>query len=261
MPSYRKSSPAAPARYFAWEAAGLRWLAGAHDEALDGASDGAPVVEVLDVGPGHLELVRLESATPTRAAAQRFGAALARTHRAGAAAYGSGPPGWVGDGFFGPLSHPLALPLRPCTGWAEHLADNLLRPVTRACRDAGVVDATGARLLDEVAARAGRFDTGEPPARIHGDLWSGNLMWTPGGATLIDPAAHGGHREADLAMLALFGAPHLQACFAAYQTEWPLDDGWRARVGLHQLYPLAVHALLFGGGYAERTLDVAKRVR
>jgi fructosamine-3-kinase len=83
-------------------------------------------------------------------------------------------------------------------------------------------------------------------------------MWTPGGATLIDPAAHGGHREADLAMLALFGAPHLDACLAAYQTEWPLAAGWRERVGLHQLYPLAVHALLFGSGYAAQLLARAR---
>ena len=63
---------------------------------------------------------------------------------------------------------------------------------------------------------------------------------------VIDPAAHGGHREADLAMLALFGAPHLEAILAAYDEHRPLAEGWRDRVGLHQLHPLLVHAALFG---------------
>ena len=103
------------------------------------------------------------------------------------------------------------------------------------------------RLADRVAA--GAFDTGEPPARLHGDLWSGNVLWTADEAVLIDPAAHGGHREADLAMLALFGAPHLERVLAAYDEAAPLADGWRERVPLHQVHPLLLHAVLFGGSY------------
>ena len=94
----------------------------------------------------------------------------------------------------------------------------------RRRRDVAVLD----RLADRVAA--GAFDTGEPPARLHGDLWSGNVLWTAHGAVLIDPAAHGGHREADLAMLALFGGPHLERVLAAYDEAAPLADGWRDRV-------------------------------
>ncbi len=71
---------------------------------------------------------------------------------------------------------------------------------------------------------------------------------------IIDPAAHGGHRETDLAMLALFGCPHLDAVLAAYDEAAPLAEGWRDRVGLHQLFPLLVHTVLFGGGYARQAL-------
>ena len=91
----------------------------------------------------------------------------------------------------------------------------------------------------------------EPPARIHGDLWPGNVLWgADGRAWLVDPAAHGGHRETDLAQLALFGgAPELARILAGYQEIWPLADGWRERVPVHQLHLLLVHTALFGGGY------------
>ena len=74
-------------------------------------------------------------------------------------------------------------------------------------------------------------------------------MWTPDGAVLIDPAAHGGHRETDLAMLALFGFPHLDAVYRGYQSLHPLRQCWRDRLGLHQLYPLLVHLNHFGEAY------------
>src|SRR5690606_11979346 len=88
--------------------------------------------------------------------------------------------------------------------------------------------------------------------------WSGNVLWSPDGAVLIDPAAHGGHRETDLAMLALFGCPHLDAVLAAYDEAAPLAAGWRDRVPLHQLFPLLVHVVLFGGGYAAQAAAAAR---
>jgi fructosamine-3-kinase len=100
---------------------------------------------------------------------------------------------------------------------------------------------------------AGRLDafpgSDEPPARLHGDLWAGNrLVDREGRSWLIDPAAHGGHREFDLAMMRLFGGFRAEA-FAAYLEDHPLAEGWQDRVALHQIAPLVVHAIKFGGGY------------
>lgn len=243
---HRKQRADAPAGFFACEAAGLRWLA---------AAGGARVVEVLDVGEHHLDLVRLDDVAPTAAAAHAFGAALARTHDAGARAFGAPPDGWSGDAWFGPLDQPLPMTTGEHATWGAFLATERLDPVAATLRDQGLTtpadDAAFARLAD--ALRDGRWDDDEPPARVHGDLWQGNVVWTADGATLVDPAAHGGHRESDLAMLALFGLPHLDAVLDGYRGAHPLRRGWQHRVGLHQLYPVAVHAVLFGGGYVEHT--------
>ncbi|MGZ6764513.1 MAG: fructosamine kinase family protein, partial [Nocardioides sp.] len=100
----------------------------------------------------------------------------------------------------------------------------------------------------------------EPASRVHGDLWNGNVLWgLDGQVRVIDPAAHGGHRELDLAMLSLFGLPHLPRVLDAYAEVAPLADGWQDRVALHQLFPLLVHACLFGGGYGARAAEAAAR--
>ncbi|QCB93441.1 fructosamine kinase family protein [Cellulomonas shaoxiangyii] len=249
---HRKARTGAPAGFFACEAAGLRWLR---------VPGGARVVDVLDVADDHLDLVRLTPVRPDRAAARAFGAALARTHDAGAAAFGVPPDGWSGDGFFGPLHDPLPMRAGAYASWGAFLADCRIAPVAAALRSAGRTDAADDAALALLAdrLRAGTWDDDEPPARLHGDLWSGNVVWTAQGATLIDPAAHGGHRETDLAMLALFGLPHLDEVLGGYASVHPLPRGWRHRTSLHQLYPLAVHALLFGGGYVAQTLAVAHR--
>ncbi|MDZ7732748.1 MAG: fructosamine kinase family protein [Acidimicrobiia bacterium] len=99
----------------------------------------------------------------------------------------------------------------------------------------------------------------EPPARLHGDLWAGNLLIAADGAPwLVDPAPYGGHREVDLAMMRLFGG-FGPACYAAYDEAHPLAPGHEERIGLYQLYPLLVHVTLFGGGYAGRTAEVVRR--
>ena len=244
MADFVKTNKDAPAGFFALEAAGLSWLA------VDG---GVPCARVIAHDERSLTLERLESVAPTRDAAMDFGSRLAVTHAAGAPLFGSGPDGWCGDGCFGPLSEPLPMSLRGHETWGEFYAEERLRPMADFAE--WRLSPEARRLVNAVIDRcaAGEFDDGDGPARIHGDLWSGNVMWTRDGVVLIDPAAHGGHRETDLAMLALFGCPHLDAVLAGYQAVRPLWEGWRGRVGLHQLYPLLAHVVLFGGGYGRQT--------
>jgi fructosamine-3-kinase len=239
----------APAGFFAAEAAGLQWLS-----AADG---GVPCAQVVAVDASSLTLRRLESVRPTLEAARTFGGRLAHTHDAGAAAFGAGPDGWDGPGFFGPLSQPLPMSLRRHRDWGEFYAQERLAPMAELA--APRLDAATREAIDGVAVRcaAGDFDD-DGPARLHGDLWSGNVMWTPDGVVLIDPAAHAGHRETDLAMLALFGCPHYDAVIDGYQQVRPLRPGWRDRIGLHQLFPLLAHVVLFGGGYAQQTHACAR---
>ena len=256
--TFRKVGPAAPAGYFPWEAAGLRWLAATRDGAT--GRDGVAVVPVVHVTDDYLELVRLPDLVPTQAMAEAFGADLAATHAAGSAAYGAPPEGWFGDGWLGPMTELLPLALHPVDTWGELWAHQRLVPMLEEGRRRGIYDSADTVLFERVAARvaSGELDTGEPAARLHGDLWGGNIMWGPEGAVLIDPAAHGGHRETDLGMLTLMGAPRLATILAAYDETAPLVDGWRERQSLHQLHPLMLHAIVYGGGYVEQSRVAAR---
>jgi fructosamine-3-kinase len=249
---FRKHRTGAPPGFFACEAAGLRWLADA---------DAVPVVRVVDVADDRLDLERLVPAPPTADGARELGRGLARLHDAGAASFGSGPPGWDGGWFFGPLDEPVAFPVTTRPTWGEFHATARIAPMRRLLAERG---RPGSELDDalrrvEDRLRSGDLDDGELPARVHGDLWSGNVLWTADGAVLIDPAAHGGHRETDLAMLALFGLPGLARVLEGYDEVHPLRPGWRERQALHQLFPVGMHAVLFGGGYVGRTLELARQ--
>ena len=233
---------AAPDEY-ATEAEGLRWLAQA------GA---LRVAEVLAVDPAFLALEWIDSGPLSAAGEEELGRGLARLHAAGAPRFGGERPLRLG-----------AVVLSNAAvdgGWPAFLAQRRLLPLARLARDRGALSADGAAAVERVCARLDVLSgPPEPPARVHGDLWGGNVLGGADGRPwLIDPAAHGGHREADLALLRLFGGPGPRT-FAAYAEERPLADGWEARVELHQLVPLLVHAVLFGGGYGARAEAVARR--
>ena len=247
-----KTLAGAPSGFFAAEARGLRWL---------GEPQAVDVPEVLAAEHDCLIIRWVEPGRPTTDAAESLGRGLAALHAAGAAgAAGPGEDGLFGaaeDGFIGRLP----LPNRPTPTWAEFYAVRRLLPYLKLARDRGAVTDEDAGAIEGIVGRLSGLVPAEPPARLHGDLWNGNVLWDhTGGVWLIDPAAYAGHREVDLAMLALFGLPHLDRVISAYQEIAPLAEGWEERIPLHQLFPLLVHAAMFGGGYGARAAEAARRL-
>ncbi|WP_243723189.1 fructosamine kinase family protein [Actinomadura sp. 7K507] len=246
--SFREDDPsdrlgnASGAGVFAAEAAGLRWLGE--------AGPGTPVPEVVAADDHVLVLPWLPSASPSPSTAERLGRELAALHTgARPRTYGAPWDGFIAD-----------LPLdntRDDRDWPRWYAERRLEPFLRL--GARHLSSGDVRLIERVIADVEELaGPPEPPSRVHGDLWSGNVQWTGDRAMLIDPAAHGGHRETDLAMMALFGTPHLERILAAYDDAAPLADGWRARVPLHQVHPLLVHVALFGASYRASLVEAAR---
>lgn len=242
---FTKHVPQSMPNAAAAEAASLRWLA---------EPDAVPVPEVLGSNEEWLVLEHVPSASASPEAAEELGRGLARLHAAGAPAHGAPPAGGPADAWIG-----LA-PMRnePCVDWPTFYAQFRIEPYLRRAVDTGALSRSDGEAVEEVCARLPELaGPAEPPARLHGDLWSGNVHWSRQ-AWLIDPAAHGGHRETDLAMLHLFGCPHLERIIAGYEQVSPLADGWRDRIGLHQLFPLLVHTVLFGAGFGRQAAAAAR---
>jgi len=246
-----KTLPHAPEGFFECEAAGLRWLGevegGVHVPAVLGVDQECLVIAWVEPGKNGVD------------AAASFGRALATTHAAGAPSYGLERDGFIGK---------LPMPNRTAPTWAEFYATRRILPYLKLARDRGAISEDDAASVEAVIPKLAALVPEEPPARLHGDLWNGNVLWgqDPTGGTpavarvsVIDPAAYAGHREVDLAMLAMFGLPHLQRVLDAYREAAPLADGWEERIGLHQLFPLLVHACLFGGGYGARAATTAAK--
>jgi len=244
----KTSADVLPGTYTA-EAEDLRWLA--EPEAL-GVPEVLAVVDPEDPDAPGPRLLALELIDVGRLGAEgeaELGRGLAALHAAGAVTFGA--------------SHPIRLGALVVSNelgedWPAFYVQRRLEPLARAARDRGALDARGAEAVARVCARVGEIaGPPEPPARMHGDLWSGNVLADSRGRPyLVDPAAHGGHREVDLAMLRLFGGPSAR-CFDAYAEAHPLAEGHEERVGLWQLFPLLVHAVLFGGGYGARAARTA----
>jgi len=246
---FAKMHPNPPSGFFTTEAAGLRWL----DEPR-----AVRVPQVLAVSDGDgqappfLVLDWIELGRPTGDTEAELGRALAVLHQATPVAFGREDRRSTGS---------RGLPNEPCDTWAEFYATQRMAPLARLARDARALPGHAIERLERLDATRLAEVGGppEPPARLHGDLWAGNrVVDTDGRSWLIDPAAHGGHREFDLAMMRLFGG-FGPACFAAYDEVHPLAPGSEQRVPLHQIAPLVVHAIKFGGGYIDAAVQAIAR--
>lgn len=225
------------------EAAGLRWLREASDH----------VVEVVAVDDHSVTTSRVITTAPTRQAARIAGRELACIHLAGAPAFGSPPPGWDGPNYIGTQPQECT----PTDHWGRFYTRQRVLPFARQAQEAGNLDVDGLRHVERACAAIEVATWDVEPARIHGDLWSGNLLFGEDGPAFIDPAAHGGHPETDLGMLALFGAPYLDDIFAGYGEIRHLARDFREWIPMHQLHPLAVHTLTHGPGYARPLVTAA----
>lgn len=243
-----KTHRSPPPHFFTSEATGLAWL----------SERGARVPEVVavdDADPAHLALAWIEFGGRGEGSIEaELGRMLAELHRPR-----------EGDRFGRPderTTGSRGLPNTPFDTWAEAYAENRLLPLARLASDTGSLAPATIGALESIAARLPTLGGPvEPPSLLHGDLWAGNRLVDVTGANwLIDPAAQFGHREFDLAMMRLFGGFGAEA-FATYDDAFPLAEGWADRVELHQLAPLAVHAIKFGGSYGAATTRAAERYR
>lgn len=230
-----------PDGFFSTEAAGLDWL-------RDSDTVNVPFVLLVSDSPPLLVLEWIEEGGAQADTEVTLGRELAALHRLPFACFGRPDERTTGS---------QALPNIPCHSWPEFYAERRLLPLARIARDTGVLNAGQIAAIEKLASRLDSFDAADDPAALlHGDLWAGNrLVDTSGRSWLIDPAAQGGHREFDLAMMRLFGG-YSERCFASYQESFSLHDGWQQRVALHQLAPLIVHAVKFGGHYVAAVSDV-----
>ncbi len=238
---------AGPGEY-ALEAAGLQWL---------GQPGALRTPRVIEVAEEYLALEWVEPGSLSAAGAEELGRGLAAIHAAGAPCFGD--PGFGEKLGVEARIGSLRLPNDPCEDWPSFYAQRRLLPLARIASERDALTSAGVAAVERVCTRLeGLAGPAEPPARLHGDLWSGNVhAGADGRPWLIDPSAYGGHREMDLAMLRLFGVPS-ERVFAAYEEVAPLAGGWQERVSLWQLLPLLVHAVLFGGSYrgaAERVAE------
>jgi fructosamine-3-kinase len=249
---FAKTHPSPPAGFFTTEATGLEWLrsSGAvRVPVVVAVSDGGPVDHAGDTHtPAFLALEWIDQARRPPDEFE-FGRSLANLHDTTAAVFGREDRRTTGS---------LGLPNQPCATWSEFVSTCRFEPLARIARDRNSLPLDTIGRLERLASSLDRFDDGGPAARLHGDLWAGNRLVDDEGASwLIDPAAHGGHGEFDLAMMRLFGGFGTEA-FAGYESVRPLADGWRDRIELHQIAPLVVHAIKFGGSYvasAGRAID------
>ncbi len=243
----KQARPGQPAAMLTAEAEGLQALR---------ASQTVRVPQVLAATSHLLVLDYLPTGRPRSGSAFALGQALARLHRLPQATFG-----FPQDNFLGSSPQSNQASGAAQRDWPTFFRDHRLRFQLNLARQKGRTSSELEERMEQLMAQLPDWLAGseEPPALLHGDLWSGNHLFDEqGNGWLIDPAVYHGHREADLAMTTLFGGFPAEF-YQGYDAEFPRRKGWEQREPLYQLYHLLNHLNLFGGGYLSSVLAILRR--
>ncbi|MEY4567133.1 MAG: hypothetical protein RLY14_2103 [Planctomycetota bacterium] len=155
--------------------------------------------------------------------------------------------GWDSDNYIGATSQKNLW----STSWPEFFAQHRILYQVELLQARGTISPSLLnrlqKLIDDMPVLLRSHSA--LPSLIHGDLWSGNVLFDQQGqAVLIDPASYYGDREAEWGMIELFGG--FPATFReGYQAVYPLPEGWQVRSRIYRLYHLLNHWNLFGDSY------------
>lgn len=227
---------------FETEAKGLSLLASTH---------AIKIPKIIALGAisdtAFLMLEWIESRPPKNDFWTTFGTQLAHLHQNTHAYFGLEENNYIGS---------LKQSNQPHTSWADFLIEERWNVQVKKAVDSFKLNRGFIVQVEQLYKKLDTIFPKEPPALVHGDLWSGNFMvGNNGEPVLIDPAVYYGHREMDLAMTQLFGGFDRQL-YHSYHEQYPLAKGWEQRVDLCNLYPLLVHVNLFGGSYVQQVKQI-----
>ena len=250
-----KSNPNAPPTVFQAEKLGLQAMRNTMTIRVPELIAIGPLDSVDNQLPSNPSFLVLEYVQPGRPQAdfsQRLARDLAEMHRSGR----SDHFGFSHDNFIGATPQPN----RQSSNWIEFWIENRIGFQLKLIREKGIADELS-RLEPRFRDRLPKIldSPDEPPALIHGDLWSGNyLVSGDGSPVLIDPAVYYAQREAEFGMTTLFGGFD-RRFYDAYQECWPLSEGWEERVEIYRLYHLLNHLNLFGRSYLSGCIEIMKK--
>jgi protein-ribulosamine 3-kinase len=198
----------------------------------------------------YLLLEWMEKGSPKKDMWERFGEALAMMHKQPQPFFGSDEDNYIGS---------LTQINTRHDKWHSFYRECRIMPLVRSLRDSGYFSSKDAKAAEASCSKLDQLFPTEPPALLHGDLWAGNyFIHASGYATIFDPAVYYGHREMDIGMTKLFGGFD-QRFYDVYNHYYPLQKEWESRLPLSQLYPMLVHAILFGGQYISSALNIIRR--
>lgn len=209
-----------------------------------------PILHGTFAGQSFLAVEYLEKGSENNEIWQQLAVGLAQIHKTTNAVFGLEEDNYIGT---------LLQQNTPKPAWEVFYAQQRIMPLMRQAYDEQKCTHKDVQLAEQCCKKLSSLFSEEPPALLHGDLWSGNQMFTSSGqAAVYDPAVYFGHREMDIAMTLLFGGFNT-IFYQSYNHVYPLQPGWRSRVALCQLYPLLVHLLLFGGHYYNSVAGIIKQ--